>query len=229
MKYSFNREKEGIVFAHAKDINASFKDLSAVCDAIRYKNAQTAMSILDSVSQGGVPILYRKYNKYMGSRHELGGRKGRYPIKCTKIVRKVLVNAMANAEGKGESPSDMYIVHAAANKTNIFQRVAPKGELRVGHVQGRGSTRRTDLELAKLELALGYGEERGLSERMRKIIGKEKKQVEAAEAKSKPKQKVKKEKKSQATPKPPAPVKEKAAEHEAKAKGQPEQENKRMN
>ena len=229
MKYSFNREREGLVFAHMKDINASFKDLSAVCDTIRYRNAQAAMSILDSVSQGGTPILYRKYNKYMGSRHELGGRKGRYPMRCAKIVRKALINAMANAEGKGESPSDMYIVHIAANKTNIFQRMAPKGELRLGHVQGRGSTRRTDLELAKLELALGYGEEKGLSERMKKLIGKERKHIEVAEAKSQPKQKGRKAKKAEAKPKPPIAAKEKPVEQETGVKEQAAPENKGVN
>jgi large subunit ribosomal protein L22 len=170
MEYSFNRNREGLAFAHMKDINASFKDLSIVCDTIRYKNVQQAMTILDKVSEGDMPVLYNKYNKYMGSRHELGGRKGRYPMKCARIVRKVLMNAIANAENKGEDPDNMFIVHATANKTMILPRIAPKGELRLGHNMGRGSTRRTNLELAKIEMAIGYGTEEGLSERMKKSI-----------------------------------------------------------
>ncbi len=168
--YSFNRNKAGIVFARMKDVNASFKDLGIVCDAIRYKSAGNAINILDMVIEERMPILYKKHNKYMGSRHELGGRKGRYPIHCARKVKMVLVNAMANAEAKGEDPASMFIVHAAANKTMIIQRIAPKGVLRVGRSMGRGSTRRADLELTRIEIGLGYGDEEGLSENMRKKI-----------------------------------------------------------
>ncbi len=188
MAYSFNRKREGLIFASTSNVNASFKDLSAVCDVIRYKNAASAIALLDTVSKGSTPILYKKYNKYMGSRHELGGQKGRYPKKCAVLVRKVLVNAMANAENKGEDPQEMYIVHASANKTLILQRTAPKGLLRLGHSMGRGSTRWTNLELARIELALGYGEEEGLSERMKKRVGFQKRQHDNT-AKAKPQQK----------------------------------------
>lgn len=173
MAYSFNRDKSGIVFSSAKDINASFKDLGAVCREIRYKNTNRAIQILDSVINEMRPILYVKNNKYMGSRHELGGKKGRSPAKCAKIVKKVLVNAMANAESKGEEPQSMYIVHACANKTTIVPRTAPKGVLRLGHSMGRGSIRRTDLELAKVELGIGYGQETGLSEKMKNMVKRE--------------------------------------------------------
>ena len=39
-----------------------------------------------------------------GIRHELGGKKGRWPKKCAGLVRKVLVNAVANARNMGEDP-----------------------------------------------------------------------------------------------------------------------------
>ena len=173
MAYSFNMKREGLVFASMKDINASFKDLGAVCDAIRYKGAQRALSTLESVITGKVPILYRRNNAHMGSRHELGGRKGRYPKKCAAIMRKVLVNAMANAESKGEDPESMYVVHASANKTLILERTAPKGAMWLGHSMGRRSVRRSDVEFSRVELALGYGEEEGLSRRMKMAIAKE--------------------------------------------------------
>ena len=55
----------------------------------------------------------------------------------------------------------MYVVHAAANKTMILPRTAPKGALWLGHSMGRRSARRTDLELARIEIGLGYGERGG--------------------------------------------------------------------
>lgn len=210
MAYSFNRDRKGIVFASTSNINASFKDLAIVCNAIRYKNAEDAGALLEEILNQKRPVFYSKYNKYMGSRHELGGQKGRYPKKCAAIVKKVLTNAMANAEGKGESPQDMYVVHASANKTIILPRMAPKGELRLGHSMGRGSTRMTNLEFARVELALGYGEEEGLSGRMKKAIETNKRQHAMAK-KDKPNAKQQKKDKQAPTQKPSSNVQKVAA------------------
>ena len=169
MKYSFNRGREGIVFAHAKDVNASFKDLCSVCDSIRYLPVPAALRSLEATVDG-MPIEYRRYNKGMGSRHELGGRKGRTPMKCASIVRKVLLNAMANSRNKGYEPDVMYVVHAAANKTNIIGMPPPKGKLFMGAGYGYATARRSDLEFAKIELGIAKGTEEGLSDRMKSLI-----------------------------------------------------------
>ena len=42
MNYSFNIKGDDFVFAQSYDINASYKDLGAVCDAIRYLRAESA-------------------------------------------------------------------------------------------------------------------------------------------------------------------------------------------
>ena len=101
MAYSFNLGKAPFAFAHGRDINASYKDLGAVCDAIRYLRAGTAVELLDEVIGKRAPIPYRRHNKYMGSRHELGGTKGAYPMKAAKEVKTILVNAMANSAQQG--------------------------------------------------------------------------------------------------------------------------------
>jgi len=155
MKYSYNLDKKDVVFAGASDINASYKDLAAVCDAIRYKKADAAIALLDSVISDGMPIEYKKFNKGMGSRHELHGRKGRYPRKAASIVKKVVLNAYANAADRGYMPEDMYVVHAAANKTEINRRYPSKGVrtvMRGGY--GYASTRMSNLEFAKVEIGL---------------------------------------------------------------------------
>lgn len=155
MNYSFNRNKEGLVFGSAKDLNASHKDLCAVGDAIRYKRVSEAMKVLDGVITGGRPILYVRHNKYMGSRHELGGKKGKFPIKCAGMVKKVLINAAANATTRGLDADSMYVIHYSANKTTIVRRGPSKGTAFYGRgMYGRGSYRRSDLELAKIEIGL---------------------------------------------------------------------------
>ncbi len=179
MKYSYTQSKEGLSFAHMKDINASFKDLGAVCDAIRYKSVPVAMDILADVIENEKPILFRKHNKHMGSRHEIGGRKGRTPIKCAEIVRKVLVNAMANANNKGEDPDSMVVVHVAANKTFIAQRGPPKGVLFTQKgIYGYATARSSNLEFAKVELAIGPVNEKSIGRRMLVRINAAKKRDE---------------------------------------------------
>ncbi|MGI0134914.1 MAG: uL22 family ribosomal protein [Candidatus Micrarchaeaceae archaeon] len=175
MRYSYNLDRKDITFAHGKDINASFKDLAIVCDAIRYRNVGAAIAILDGVINDGKAMEYRKYNKYMGSRTELGGRKGRYPMKCSAIVKKVIINAMANAKNKGQfDPEAMVIVHAAANKTLVASRTPPKGVRAVatGGSGGYTTMRRSDLELAKVEIGICAPEKKELGNRMKRVIAK---------------------------------------------------------
>ncbi|MCL5440314.1 MAG: 50S ribosomal protein L22 [Candidatus Marsarchaeota archaeon] len=155
MKYSFNSDKGGVVFGGEENINASFKDLCAVADSIRYKSVPAATAILEGVSNGGKAIPYRRHNKGMGSRHELGGKKGRYPSKCAKIVQKVFQNAVANANRMGLNTESMFVVHASANKMSIVHRNPSKGALSFGRgMYGYGSIRRSDLELSKVEIAI---------------------------------------------------------------------------
>jgi large subunit ribosomal protein L22 len=178
MKYSYNQDKTGVVFANAKDLNASYKDLGAVCDAIRYKSTTAALAALDRVIVDSKPILYRKHNINMGARHELGGRKGRTPIKCAKIVRKVLVNAMANATNKQLDPEAMYVVHAAANKTMIARRFPSKGSLYVtGGPSGQVPARHSDIEFSRVEIGVSMLDERRLS---RNIVGRIKTETKSA-------------------------------------------------
>lgn len=167
MQYSYNQEKRDVIFANAQNLNASFKDLGIVCDAIRYKSVSLAIDTLDATISGAMPMLYKKHNKHMGARHELGGRKGRWPIKCAKEVRRVLVNAMANATNKGFDPELMYVVHASANKTLIAQRRPSKGALFVtGGPSGYVSARMSNLEFARVEIGLSVLDEKKLSSTM---------------------------------------------------------------
>ena len=113
-------------------------------------------------------------------------------MKCAAIVRKVLVNAMANARNKGYEPDVMYVVHVAANKTNIIGMPPPKGILFRGAGYGYVTSRRSDLEFAKVELGIAKGTEAGLSERMKSSINAYKnayqKESKAGEGRKKAKQ-----------------------------------------
>jgi large subunit ribosomal protein L22 len=143
MEYSY-KPKEGVRAARAlrHDIDASFKDLSQVCGNISGKEASKAVELLESAKLGEVPILYRKFNKKLGHRKELGGRRGRYPKKSAGIVLEVLRNAMANARNTGLGEK-LVVRHASANKQNIYPRMASKGR-----------AMRSNYETAKVEIVL---------------------------------------------------------------------------
>lgn len=117
---------ENSASARLEDVNASYKDLAAVCGRIRNKKINWALPFLEKAASGEIPVLYTKHNKRLGHRRELGGRKGRYPKKAVKIVLKVLKSAIANGRFKGLG--EMYtILAASANKKHRYPRIAPKG------------------------------------------------------------------------------------------------------
>ncbi|MDE1827627.1 MAG: hypothetical protein KGH65_00490 [Candidatus Micrarchaeota archaeon] len=173
MGYSFNIGGE-FIKAQKTGINASYKDLSIVCNAIRYTRAANALHIIDKLISMEMPIAFTKYNKYMGARHELHGRKGAYPIKAAKEIRVVIQNALANADNKGMVDADtMFIVHAAANKTQTIRRQPSKGSLAQGRgMYGRSAINHSDIELAKVEIILGTGTEESLSSNMKYFMKK---------------------------------------------------------
>jgi len=194
MRYSFNiKNAENIILAQRYDINASYKDLAAVCDAIRYMNAGAALDKLDRLIAMEIPIEYRRHNKHMGARHELGGRKGAYPVRAAKEVRLALINAIANADNKGLPGEDLYIVHAAANKTRILRRYPSRGTLAWGRgMYGRSSIMHSDLEYAKVEIGLASKDEAWLTKSMKYFI--KKKELENMLSKKEAKEKNEKEK-----------------------------------
>ncbi len=111
--------------ARIEGVDASWKDLCAVADLIRYKNALVAKELLEKASKGIIFVPYRRHNKKMG--HRKHGIKGRYPMKEAKIMLKLLNSAIANARVKGMDESKLKIIHVAANKKNIYYRIQPKG------------------------------------------------------------------------------------------------------
>ena len=163
-------EKGKVIFAGAKDINASFKDLGAICDYVRYKNAVQAAEALEKVVKAAAPVPYRNHNKGMGSRHELGGRKGRYPTKCAAVVKKVLEMAISNAKSKGIDAENLFVVHASANKTQIYRRTPSKGMLYHSDSYGFAAMRHSDVEFAKVEIGIASPEDVKLGEKATKML-----------------------------------------------------------
>jgi len=199
---------ENCARARLEDVNASYKDLAQVCGVIRNKKTDWAVGFLEKAAEGTVPIRYRKHNTRLGHRRELGGKKGRYPVKAVRIVLKVLKSAMSNGKvsGLGES---FTVLSATANKKRVYPRIAPKG---------RWS--RSFLETSRVEIILRGSEVPAGVE----VTPPKKEEPKKAEAK---KEEPKKEAKPE--PKKEAPKKEEAKpepkkEGKPQAKGEPKKE-----
>ncbi len=171
MNYSFNLKGDDFVKAQSYDVNASYKDLGAVCDAIRYLKATDALAALELFIEKESPVAYRRHNRHMGSRHELGGQKGGYPEKAASEVLKTLTNAMANAGNKGKDAQDMFVVSASANKTRIERRYPSKGSIAWGRgMYGMSATNHSDIEYAKIEIVLAEQHSDKLTKNMKYFI-----------------------------------------------------------
>jgi large subunit ribosomal protein L22 len=119
-------KKDMYAMARAEDVEASYKDLAEVCGRIRNKNCAKAVVFLEMASEGIIPVMFKRHNKKLGHRRELGGAKGRYPMKAAKAVLKALNSAIANSRVKGLG-EELIIVHACANKLHEYPRMSPKG------------------------------------------------------------------------------------------------------
>ncbi len=124
-KYMIKDAGDKTARARVEDVDVSYKKLAAVCYNVKGMPVDTAMAFLEDVIKKKKAVYFPRWNKKMGHRRELGGKKGRYPIKAAKVVLNLLKNAKANAEAKGLlSP---VIWHIAANKQHIYPRISPKG------------------------------------------------------------------------------------------------------
>lgn len=124
--YQIKENYENYAAARVEGVNASYKDLAEVCGRIRELPAERAVFLLEKFETGELPVLYKSHNTKLGHRREVGGQKGRYPKKAAGIVLKVLRSALANAQSKG-LVEPYILVHASANKKNIYPRMSSKG------------------------------------------------------------------------------------------------------
>lgn len=143
MKYSVKYQEEGYSYAQEYSLNVSYKSLTQVCKNIKGLPVAKALDFLNKAEKMETAVLFSTYNKKMGHRKELGGKKGRYPVKAVGMVKKVLLNAINNARVLQIDEDSLIVAHIAANKQHVYSRLAPKGKrMKANYVT------------AKLEIAL---------------------------------------------------------------------------
>ncbi|MFH1306468.1 MAG: 50S ribosomal protein L22 [Candidatus Micrarchaeota archaeon] len=143
MAYGYQPKEKDAMTARARidRVDASYRDLCNVCANVRGRRADKAIQFLSEALEKKRPIRYFRHNKRRGHLREFGGKKGGWPVKSVKIVLNVLQNAYANAMAKGMG--ECKIIHIAANKQEVYPRMAAKGR-----------RNRQDFETAFVEIVL---------------------------------------------------------------------------
>ncbi|MFO7835619.1 MAG: 50S ribosomal protein L22 [Promethearchaeia archaeon] len=108
--------------ASGRNMRCSPKHCVEICNEIRGKMLHDALDLLDKVIDEEAWIPYKKYKK-KGAHHS-GMKKwhtGGHPVKASKKIREVLVNAEANADHKGLDIDRLRIKHAATQKGRTYK------------------------------------------------------------------------------------------------------------
>lgn len=127
---SYNAET--MAKARGRDLPVSFKHSVNICKFLKGKNLDKAIKYLEKVIEKKKAIPFKKYKRKQG--HRKGMETGKYPVKASKKIIKVLENLKNNAVDKGLS-ENLKIIHAGANRAVSKESRAMRGRSRSTHVE----------------------------------------------------------------------------------------------
>ena len=133
-------ESKTMARAYGKSLPISFKHSLEVCNFIRNKKMQDAKKMLQKVIEGKMAVPYRRYNFDLGHKKKIGP--GRYPIKTSAELLRLLEDVEANAQFKGLNAGNLVISFLCAKKPSIAWRYGRKR---------RRKMKRTDVEIVVKE------------------------------------------------------------------------------
>ena len=129
-----------IATAFGRGLPISTKQSVEICNFIRYKTVEESKKLLEGVIKGKIAVPFKRYNKNVG--HRKGKIAiGRFPMKASEYILKLVKNAEANAKNLGLG-TPLIISEAMAN---IGVRNWHPGRIR------RIKTKRTHIKLAVKE------------------------------------------------------------------------------
>ena len=147
-------DPEKTAIASGREVRVSHKHAREVCKTVKGMMLVQAKEYLLDVMEKKKAIPFTRYNKKAGHRRGLvGAFAGRYPIKASERILKVLQSAEANAENKGLDVDRLRIIHAAAYPGMKVKRYTPRAH-------GRASPKYEIM--SHIEIVLG--EKSGLGE-----------------------------------------------------------------
>lgn len=110
--------------ASGREIRISAKAAREICLEIRGLRLEAAKTLLENVIALRRPIPYKRYDRKVG--HRKGLRKadsGRFPVKASQHILRVIQNAENNADYKGLDLDRLRVTHVAAYPARVLKRV----------------------------------------------------------------------------------------------------------
>ena len=113
--------------ARGSQLRTHFKATREVCHAIKGKSLVKAKAYLEDVLEYKQAVPFKRFRGGCG-RHAQAknvsahGSQARWPVKSTKYVLDLLLNAEANAEMKGLEIDNLYITHIQCNRAMRMRR-----------------------------------------------------------------------------------------------------------
>lgn len=113
---NINIEKAHFATVLAKNIPISTKFSIEIGNFIRNKELKKAKELLKKVTEKKIAVPFKKFNRDLG--HKAGIAAGRYPVKASATILKLLDSLEANAEYKGLDTNNLVIREFIANQGN---------------------------------------------------------------------------------------------------------------
>lgn len=130
--------KEHMARALGVALPVSRKQSIEICNVLRGKSVVEAKKLLDSVIAQKAAIPFRRFNRDMG--HKPGMAMGRYPVKASSEIKRLLESAESNAQFKGLDTAGLVISHLSVQQAPAVWR--------------HGRQRRRQMKRATIELIL---------------------------------------------------------------------------
>lgn len=123
--YSFKGyEKEHMARVMGRSLPISFKQSVEICNLIRNKELGHAKGILKGAIEHKQAIPFRRFRHNIGHKAKIGV--GRYPIKASREILKLINSVEANAQFKGLNTANLVINSIIANKASKTMRYGSK-------------------------------------------------------------------------------------------------------
>ena len=122
--YTMETDPDTTSRAIGKEIPVSPKFSREVCQMVKGRKVNVALKMLEEVTELKRPVPIRRYN--MGVAHKNGVGPGRFPVKASKAIIKVIESAKQNAEYKGLDAENMRIKVITTNLGRTIPGYMPR-------------------------------------------------------------------------------------------------------
>jgi large subunit ribosomal protein L22 len=127
LKYKMETDPKKTAKAMGRALKISRKHAVEICRELNGMKLDDAIRYLKDVMALKRPVPFKRHCKDVPHRKgKFGWHAGRFPVKASREILKVLENAKKNAEYKGLNVEKLRIKHISSNKGYTIKRYMPR-------------------------------------------------------------------------------------------------------